>query len=1037
MSGLTRIAIEQWRLTLAIVLVAIFAGALTYLNQPSQEDPEITIRTAVVTAQFPGMDARRVEQLLTKPLEEAVRQLSEVKTITSASQTGAATVKVEIGPQHADVKRVWNDLRNKVADAAPLLPAGTIGPQVNDDYGRVAVTTLALHGDGYTLAELRGMARLLRDRIGTLPLVSRVDLFGVQEERVWLEFDRARLAQNGVSVADVLRVVAEQNRILASGLLETAEGMRYGLAADGTFEDWRAIGDVPVPTRSGALVYVRDFLKLTRGYVDPARAPVLFDGDQALVLAVAMAANAPIQHFATQLRQRLDELRDSLPLGMSLDVVTDQPPIVAASIGDATENLLQTVATVLAVVVLFLGLRAGSIVGAIVPLTIFVSLVGMLLWGIPLHRISIAAIIIALGLLVDNAVVMTEDIKKRLDRGDERMATAMEASRTLAVPLLTSSLTTILAFLPLMLAQDATGEFLRALSQVMIITLLGSWLLSVTVTPLLCVTFVRTDGRTGDGRLQGRLSAAYGGLLARALRHKALLLLAAAAALAASLMVFSAIPTGLLPPSERAQFVFNIELPAGSSESQTTVVARRVAGFLADRKANPEIAGSVVYVGGGGPRFFLALSPLDPAPHVAFGVVNVTDARHVPALRARLEEFLAAQLPEGRGWTELLFLGSEPPGTLQIRVAGDDIDRLYRTGERIKALFGGIDGVRDIRSDWANPVLQINVLIDQERARRSNLAPSEIARSLQATFEGAQVTDYREGDSVIPVVLRARPEDRRSLDDLVNMTIMSASGIAVPLLQVARLGGELQPWTIRRHDQRRAITVSAVHPGMPAAELLAAIEPKLDELSLPQDWDWQADGEVAASRDANAALFQYMPHCLAAIVVILIWQFNSLRRPLIIFLTIPLVLIGASFGLLATGGVFDFNAMLGIFSLAGIIVNNGIVLIERIDEERRGGAALQPALIAACQARLRPIVMTTLTTMLGLVPLHLFGGELWYSMTVVMICGLGVGTVLTLGVVPALYAALFHPAVDERIGRLFGSAAQRQRDADQHAAQAG
>lgn len=1036
MKRLTHFAIMQWRLTLVLMLIAVFGGIFTYLHQPSQEDPEITIRTAVVTAQFPGMDARRVEQLLTKPLEETVRQLPEVKTITSASQTGATTVKVEIGPQYADVKRVWSDLRNKVADLVPSLPAGTIGPQVNDDYGRVAVTTLALHGEDYTLAELRGMARLLRDRIGALSLVSRVDLFGVQEERIWLEFDRTKLTQSGISTADVLRVIAEQNRLLASGLLETAEGMRYSLAADGAFQDWLAIGDVPVPTQTGALVYVRDFLKVTRGYVDPARSPVLFNDRRAVVLAVAMTANAPIQHFSTQLQTRLQDLRASLPLGMSLDAVTDQPPIVAASVREATENLLQTVATVLAVVILFLGMRAGSIVGAIVPLTIFLSLVGMLLWGIPLHRISIAAIIIALGLLVDNAVVMTEDIKKRLDEGSERMAAAMEASRTLAVPLLTSSLTTILAFLPLMLAQDATGEFLRALSQVMIITLLGSWLLSVTVTPLLCVAFLKSGGDQG-GRYQALMSAAYAGLLARALRHNAFLLVAAAAALAASLFAFATIPTGLLPPSERAQFVFNLELPAGSSEAETAVVARRVARFLADRDRNPEIASSVLYVGGGGPRFFLALSPADSAPHVAFGVVNVAEARHVAALRARLEEFFAAQMPEGRGWTELLFLGSEPPGTLQIRITGDDIDQLYQRGEQMKALFAGIDGTRDIRSDWANPVLQINVLIDQERARRSNLAPAEIARSLQATFEGAHVTDYREGDTVIPVVLRAQQGNRTSLDDLVNMTVLSASGVAVPLLQVARLGGELQPWTIRRHNQERALTVSAVHQALPAAQLLAAIEPLLKNLDLPQDWRWEADGEVAASRDANAALFQFMPHCLAAILVILIWQFNSLRRPLIIFLTIPLVLIGASVGLLLTGGVFDFNAMLGLFSLAGIIVNNGIVLIDRIDEARRTGAGLQPALIAACQARLRPIVMTTLTTILGLVPLHLFGGELWHSMTVVMIFGLGIGTVLTLGVVPALYAALFHPLLDQWMERLIGLTAKRDREDYQKPAHAG
>ena len=1011
MSAITGFAIERWRVTAALMALIILGGLLTYLRQPSQEDPEVTIRTAVVTAQFPGMPARRVEQLLTKPIEEAARQIPEVKAIESASQTGLATVKIELGPQYSDIKAVWAVLRNKMDDLAPSLPAGTAGPMVNDDYGRVAVTTLALHGEDFSFAELRAEARRVRDRLAVLPLVSRVDIYGIQEERIWLEFDRARLAQAGLSFGQVIETIAEQNRILASGMLETEQGMQYALAPTGTFEDWQAIGDVPVATPSGAILYVRDFLTILRGYVDPTRGPVFYDGQPALTLGISMVESVAIQEFGEQLEAELARLRAALPLGMSLDLVTHQPPIVAASIQEATENLLQTIATVLAVVMLFLGFRAGSIVGTIVPLTILMSLVGMLLWGIPLHRISIAAIIIALGLLVDNGVVMTEDIKKRLDQGSDRLRAALDASRTLAVPLLTSSLTTILAFLPLMLAQDSTGEFLRSLSQVMIITLLSSWLLSITLTPLLCTRFLKTSGKPDrGGALDRGAGELYARLLRLVLRYKVAFLLATLATLALALAGMARVPTGLLPPSERAQFVFNLELPAGASENETAAIAHRMARFLADRQANPEIAGSVIYVGTGGPRFFLALAPADPAPHVAFGVVNTLRASDVAALRNRVEAFIAEQIPEGRGWTELLFLGSEPPGTLQIRIKGEDIDQLYRAGQQVLRLFAAIPGTRDLRTDWANPVLQINVLIDQERARRSNLIPSEVARTLQATFEGSRVTDYREGDAVIPVVLRAQDSDRGTLDDLADLTILSQDGLPVPLLQIATLGGELQPWVVRRHDQRRAITISAVNPDLQASQLLAEIAPSLEALELPVGTTWEADGEVEASRKANAALFQFMPHCLAGIVLILIWQFNSFRRPLIIMATVPLVLTGVSLGFNLAGGILDFNAMLGVFALAGIIVNNGIVLIERIDQERREGAGLEAALVVACGARLRPIVMTTLTTILGLVPLHLFGGDLWYSMTIVMMFGLGFGTVLTLGVVPALYALLFRDA---------------------------
>lgn len=373
---------------------------------------------------------------------------------------------------------------------------------------------------------------------------------------------------------------------------------------------------------------------------------------------------------------------------------------------------------------------------------------------------------------------------------------------------------------------------------------------------------------------------------------------------------------------------------------------------------------------------------------------------------------MAAQMPEGRGWTERLFLGSQPPGTVQIRLKGENIDALYAAGQRVADVFAAVPGTRDIRGDWANPVLQLNVVIDQERARRSEIAPSDVARTLQASFEGARVTDFRDGDSVIPVMLRARADDRATLDDLADLAIASATGAAVPLLQVASLSGELQPWVVRRHDQQRAITISGVNPSLQASQLLAALRPGLDALALAPDIRIEIDGEIRASGEANAALFTYMPHCLVAIVVLLIWQFNSFRRPLIIMLTIPLVMLGVSLGLNVMNGVLDFNAMLGVFSLAGIIVNNGIVLIERVDQERLGGLALRPALVAACVARLRPIVMTTLTTIVGLAPLHIFGGDLWRSMTIVMMFGLGIGTVLTLGVVPALYAVLFREAAD-------------------------
>jgi multidrug efflux pump subunit AcrB len=1010
MEALTRFSIERWRLTLTAIVLVLFAGTYTYLRQPSQEDPEIIIRTAVVTVAFPGMSASRVEQLLIKPVEEAVKQIPEADTVRSSAQTGLATVKVELLPTVINTRPVWDNLRNKMADLAPSLPAGTVGPLVNDDYGRVAVTTLALTGADFSMAELRAQARWLRDRLSTLSLISRIDLFGVQDERIWLTFDRTRLSQLGLSSTQVLNAIAEQNQILPAGSLITEDGMRYSLEPSGDFRGVDAIGDVPVRTPSGAVVYVRDIVKVERGYVDPPRKPVLFNGQPAVVLALSMVPNVPIKDFGVETTAALDNLRQDLPLGMNLSVVTDQPPIVASAVAEATSNLGQTLLTVLAVVMLFLGVRAGAIVGTIVPLSIFLALVGMLLWDIPLHRISIAAIIIALGLLVDNGVVIAEDIKKRIDGGAERVAAALAATRTLAIPLLTSSLTTILAFLPLLLAPDAAGEFLRALAQVIILTLLASWLLSCTVTPLLCVWFLPSGRQeTQSSDITQRFTVSYGHWLGWLLGHSYSVVAGAIVLFAISIAALGRVPTGLLPPSERAQFVVRVELPAGANEAETLRVTERLAQFVADESANPDVASSVFYVGAGGPRFFLALSPVDPAPHVAFGVINTRDSSSVAAVRARIEEFLAAQIPEGRGWTELLFLGQEPPGTLEIRLSGQDIDTLYQTGKRIEDLLATVPGTKDLRTDWANPVLQIDVLIDQERTRRAGLSPAATARALEANFDGTQVTDYREGDRIIPIVLRAREADRATLDDLADVTIANDQGQPIPLLQVATLAGELKPYIIHRYNLDRTITISGINPDLTAQQLLDRVKPLLNSLDLPAGYRWAAGGEVEATQKANGALFLYMPHCLVAIVVLLIWQFNSFRRMAIIILTIPLVVIGASLGLNLSGAKLDFNAMLGLLALAGIIVNNAIVLIERIDEERLTTAHLASAVTMAAQARFRPIVMTTLTTIVGLVPLYLLGGELWRGMTVVMMFGLGIGTILTLVVVPILYLMLFWP----------------------------
>ncbi len=1006
MENLARFALDNGRFLALLIVAVVTAGTSTYFTQPRQEDPEVTIRVAQVTAAFPGMSPERVEQLITRPLEEEIKRLPEVKEVRSVSMTGLALVMPELHDSHFDLEPIWADLRNKMDDIAPQLPEGTRGPFVNDDFGRVAVVTLALHGRDFTPRELRWAAREARDDLSKAPLVARVDLYGIQEERVWLEMDPRALTRTGLTPEAVISALRAQNVVLPGGDVQ-AESLSIMIEPTGNFESVEDIGSVAIEA-PGGLVYVRDLLTVRRGYVDPPERPALYDGSPAVILALSMVPESNISELGRDIERRLETLQLQLPLGMHLDVVTWQPELVEAAVRDATENLGQTIAIVLLVVVAFLGLRTGLIVGAMVPLTVFASLVGMNLIDIELHRVSIAAVIVALGLLVDNGIVVVEDIETRMARGAERRAAALTAARTLGLPLLTSSLTTILAFMPLMLAENSSGEYLRALSLVITLTLLSSWLISLTVTPAMCVWLLpESTGSTNTYR-EPASSGLYRGLLQRLLRARLAFVAVMVALLLSSLWIFGFVKQRHMAPSERNQFVLYLNLPAGSAADETVDVAGRLAAFLSDETANPEVLSNIIYVASGGPRFFLALQPPDAQSHIAFGIVTTETSEQVPALMGRVDGWIAERLPEATGRTEELFLGPAPLGTVELRLHGPDIDELQRFSEQMLSVFRAVDGTLGVRSDWENPVLKVRVMVDQERARRAGVTSEEIARALSMQIDGLRVTDYREGDKVIPVVLRAGASERGNLDQMRTLEVFSVNrGVGVPLLQVADFEGMVEPSQIRRVDQERAVTVAAKHPTMSARELYASVLPALTSIALPESYRIETEGEIEASTEANGALFQYAPHCLAGIIALLVLQFGSYRRPAIIGLTIPLILIGAAMGLLVFRAWFDFVAMLGLFSLAGIIINNGIVLIDRIDQERDLGKDVDTAVTDAAIARARPIIMTTLTTILGLVPLALFGGEFWFGMAIVIMSGLAVGTLLTLGVVPVLYSLMF------------------------------
>ncbi|MEM7253649.1 MAG: efflux RND transporter permease subunit [Pseudomonadota bacterium] len=1010
---LTEWALKNSTFVLAIVVLVMATGLWSLGSHPSREDPAITIRTAVVTASFPGMSSRRVEDLIARQIEEKAREMPEVDTIQSTSRTGQATVRVELHDRYFDLGPIWQSLRNKMDDLKPSLPSGTVGPTVNDTYGEVAMATVALTAEGFSLAEMRESARTIRNKLYTVTGVSKVELFGVEPERIYVEFDNTRLSQLGLSPQSLIDSIGQTNIVSPGGRIEAGIAS-FAIEPSGNFESLDDLGNVTldVPNQNGQVVYLRDLVTLTRAYVDPPKNPVFFNAAPAIVLSIQMVDHYDAGRFGADLRAKIRQLENDLPLGYTLSFITFQPDDIATAVSGVMNNLYQTIVIVLVVVMLFLGWRTGLIVGVMVPLTMLLSILVMRYAGIELEKMSLAALIIALGLLVDNGIVVAEEIGRRLALGEERQAAAIATGRALSLPLLSSSLTTILAFMPLMLAENEAGEYTRSLSLVIGIALLGSWVIAMTVTPRLCAWGLKTPkGSAAKPGFDGIFYRGYRRILGALLRFRIAFLVVVVVALLVAVWALKFVPNLFFPASDRAQLQVYVDLPVGTNTYGTLDVARRLSNWLANSGENPDVVSHVAYIASGGPRFYLGLNPIDPDPHRAFLIVNGSSAKALDGISRAIRRFAADRLPEARIQVKPMSTGGSEAGLVEYRILGDDDAVLSKLAFELQEHLRGIQDTVNIKDDWENRVVKILVDVDQARARRASVSSESIASALNATLSGVEVTDYREGDTIIPVYLRALGDERTNIDRLRTLTISKVGDQPIPLLQVADFEGQAEFAMIQRRDLERVVTVSAKHAHFSAAELDALVTPKLASLSLPDGYRIEKGGELESASDAQGALFANMPLAFALIVLILIAQFGSVRKPLIILSVIPFTLIGVTLGLLVMpGAAISFIGILGILALAGIIINNAIVLIDSIDGEREAGASLTDAITAASLKRLRPIIMTTITTTLGLAPLIVGRDILFYDLAVVVSGGLLVGTILTLGVVPVLYSLLFREA---------------------------
>lgn len=1000
-----------WVLYTLLMLI----GVQSFLTISRLEYPEFTIRNAQIITEYPGRSAKQVENEVTRPLEQSIRKLAEVDTVRSTSKPGLSVISVEIDERYSELEDIWTDMRNVIGSTR--LPDGAGKPSVLDDFGDVFPYVFALKGNDYSPAELADVADDIRDRLLALDGVAKVDLYGDQEERLYLEYSPSELAANQISPDDVIRVLAAQNAIANSGTVKVGEE-RLNLVTLGEYESVQELMDtrLTIPGQSTSL-RLSDLFELRRGYIDPVRDFSHHDGERVLCIAASMVEGGVVTEIGETIKHELAVIGQELPWGLEIEQMFYQPKYVEKSVNDFLVNLGQAFVFVVAVMLLFAGWRLAMIVGFLVPSATLMCFVVMPAFGVALEMMSIAALIIALGLLVDNAVVVSEQILVRLSEGANRFDAVCDSVKSLLVPLLAASATTIAAFLPVALSEGTTSEFTFSLFMVVSLALLASWLLSLTMVPLLCYSFLKPLKKdTLIGRGLTKCYDPYEALLRRLFQLKWVYPVAILILTLISGWCFRFVPNIFFPPNERGQFIIDVTMPPGTGIEETERRIATLEHWLLDGHAG-EVASVSSWIGNGGPRWYLALRPEQSNPN--FGLLSVItrseDPEDVAASIDAVNRHALANLPDAQVMAKALETGPPVGDPIQIRLYGDDMRTLYQLRDRVAAAVEDVEGTYNIRDDWGAWQKQVHVDPDPVRAARLGLTTKTIAEGLKAQFSGLHVTNFRKEDKSIRVVMRSRDNYRLHPERLPDMPVYGGEGMAVPLGQVADVGLDFLPSAIMRENTMRVMTVKAAVRGRYANDAINDARKLVGELvdggHWPRGYRVEFGGQQEDSAESQANLAAAMPISFSILCLILIAQFNSFRRFVIIACTIPPMLIGVVPGLLLTGSSFGFMTLLGLIALLGIIVNNAILLIDETNAQLAGGLDLVEAIISAARSRLRPILMTTMTTVIGLAPLAFGGGGMWSSMAFAMMFGLGFATFLTLLLCPVLFYLFFRKSI--------------------------
>ncbi len=1016
--NLTAAAIDKNRVTLTIVAVIVIAGSFAIRSLPKAQDPGFTVRTAVITTRFPGASPERVELLVTDKIEKKIQEMPEIDSIFSESRNGISVIYADFKQNYKVMRPIFDDLRRKVSAVTQDLPQGAQAPDVNDEFGDVFGSVYTLSGDGFSYAELKIVVDELRDELLKEPDIAKVSIHGEQQEVIFVEYNNARLAELGLSPQQLSASLASVN-ILSSGGDIISGRERIALEPTGNFESVEDLQRTVILLPGGALVYLEDIVDIYRGYKDPPRSVSRVNGEPTLAFAISMREGGDILKLGDRLNVLMPELVADYPWGIKIDKVWFQADLVNNVVRAFSSSLLQAIAIVILIMIGFLGLRTGLVVGSLIPTTIVASFFAMELFDITINRISLTALIIALGLLVDNAIVIVESILVRRENGQDAVSAAIDSGKELRNPLLISSLTTAAAFMPIAMAKSDVGEYTSDIFYVVTIALLSSWLLAMTFVPMLTTVTLKVVPRQKDSAepFAGRGYTMYRKLLAASLRCHYRFLTVIVLLFAVAVVGMGLVRQEFIAPSEDPVFSAKLELPLGTSIETSQEIIAEVDAFIGKTYFSPTAGEPLVrnwltFIGEGGPRFQLSLNPPNPNPANSFVIANTVNGNDVDDVIAGIENYVRENHPDLAAQVKRLENGPPVDYPIIVRISGSDFDTLYSIADQVTGFLYSIPQVSDTRSSWGLQTKKLLVDVDQELARRSGVTSEDVAYSLQAGLTGIELTQYREGDELIPVTLRTIAADRQDFSKLDGLTVYSQStGASVPLKQVANVALAFEPGIIERRDRDRTLSLNVqLRPEATAAEVVEILVPWLEKASKswPAGHGFEIGGETEESGDANASIAAELPMAGMLILLLLVWQFNSLRKPAIILATIPLGLVGVTFGLLVANSSFGFFTILGLIALSGIIINNAIVLLDRIEIEIRDfGRTRADAVMVACQQRLRPIFLTTATTVLGMTPLLWGDTAMFKPMAITIIFGLAFATALTLLVVPVLYSLFF------------------------------